>query len=100
MMTSLADVMQTGVVIGQAAENVYSFACVCAYARQGRVKICSVLWGFSAVSQIFRWTRICSDGGKDLRRRRRMRGRAGARVLKMYLKMETGKADYDTDYML
>lgn len=29
MMTSLADVMQTGVVIGQAAENVYSFACAC-----------------------------------------------------------------------
>lgn len=60
MMTSQADVMQTGVVIGQAAEKgyVYLSMCVCVVCTcisgQGESMQCPL--GFSAVIQSFGWT--------------------------------------------
>lgn len=65
MMTSRADVMQMGVVIGQAAENVYLCLCVC---ELGQGKSMQRPLGFSAASQGFGCTHtvcVCTGRGND-----------------------------------
>lgn len=73
MMTSRADVMQTGVVIGQAAEKGY--VCVCVHMLgQGESMRCP-LGVFCSQSEFWMDTRDCvfTGRGKGLRKRSRRR---------------------------